>query len=149
MQVARHANECLLNQVFRPVPVACLARNELHEPVTIPVIQLGECTRVSFQVPRHQLTLLGRWHAASGWRASAQARWSAMQFDDDRNQFALGSFWALDARVARAVGSRLELFAAGENLTGERWDVGRTPLRTIGPPRTLRAGVRLDVPALR
>jgi outer membrane receptor protein involved in Fe transport len=97
------------------------------------------------QVPRHQLSLLGRWQPAARWRASAQARWSARQYDDDRNQFALGSFWALDALVARGIGPRLEVFAAGENLAGSRWDVGRTPLRTIGPPRTLRAGLRVDV----
>jgi outer membrane receptor protein involved in Fe transport len=99
------------------------------------------------QVPRHLLTLSARWHPANGWRASAQARWSASQYDDDRNLFLLEPFWAIDALVSRAVGSKVELFAAGENLLGDRWDVGRTPVRTIGPPRSLRAGLRLDVSA--
>lgn len=97
------------------------------------------------QVPRHQLTLQARWRAPYGLRAAAQARWSGAQYDDDRNQFRLDSFWGLDALVARPVSRRLELFAAVENLTGERWDVGRTPLRTIGPPRSLRGGLRVDV----
>jgi outer membrane receptor protein involved in Fe transport len=99
------------------------------------------------QVPRHLLTLTGRWQPAGGWLASAQARWSASQYDDDRNTFLLEPFWALDALVSRALGSKVELFAAGENLLGDRWDVGRTPLRTIGPPRSLRAGLRVDVSA--
>lgn len=101
------------------------------------------------QVPRHQLTLQGRWRAPWGLRAAAQARWSGSQYDDDRNQFRLDAFWGVDALVARAVNRRLEVFAAAENLTGERWDVGRTPLRTIGPPRSLRAGLRLDLSAVR
>jgi hypothetical protein len=32
---------------------------------------------------------------------------------------------------------------AGENLTDAEYDVGRTPLRTVGPPRTLRGGLRV------
>jgi outer membrane receptor protein involved in Fe transport len=101
------------------------------------------------QVPRHQLTLQARWRAPYRLRASAQARWSAAQYDDDRNQFRLEPFWALDAMVSRPAGRHVELFAAVENLTGERWDVGRTPLRTIGPPRSVRGGLRVDVSAAR
>ncbi|HVR70113.1 MAG TPA: TonB-dependent receptor [Vicinamibacteria bacterium] len=97
------------------------------------------------QVPRHQVTLQSRWRAPHGLRVSAQARWSGAQYDDDRNQFELGSFWALDGLVSRPFGRRLELFAAVENLTGERWDVGRTPLRTVGPPRSIRGGLRIEL----
>jgi outer membrane receptor protein involved in Fe transport len=97
------------------------------------------------QVPRHQVTLQARWRAPGELAASVQARWSGAQYDDDRNQFLLEAFWAVDARVARALGRRLEVFAAGENLTGARWDVGRTPLRTLGPPRSVRGGLRIDV----
>jgi outer membrane receptor protein involved in Fe transport len=101
------------------------------------------------QVPRHTLTLQARWSAPGNVRASAQARWSGAQYDDDRNAFRLDSFWAVDALVARPVGRRLELFAAAENLTGERWDVARTPLRSVGPPRSVRLGLRLELTALR
>jgi hypothetical protein len=38
---------------------------------------------------------------------------------------------------------RVELFAAIENAFDEEQDVGRTPLRTIGLPRTSRAGIRV------
>jgi iron complex outermembrane recepter protein len=99
------------------------------------------------QVPRHQLTLQARWRAPRGFHASAQARWSGGQFDDDRNQFLLRRFWALDALVSRALTRRLEAFVAAENLGGGRWDVARTPLLTIGPPRSVRAGVRVEARA--
>jgi outer membrane receptor protein involved in Fe transport len=99
------------------------------------------------QVPRHQLTLQARWRAPHGLRASAQARWSSAQYDDDRNQFRLRPFWALDALVSRAVTRRLEAFVAAENLGGGRWDVARTPLLGIGPPRSVRVGLRVEARA--
>ena len=36
----------------------------------------------------------------------------------------------------------LEVFAAGENLTGRQVEVARTPVLTLGPPRTVQAGLR-------
>ena len=48
-----------------------------------------------------------------------------------------------DARAGWVVKRGLELFGAVENLLDDEQDVGRTPLRTIGLPRTARAGVRL------
>ena len=38
----------------------------------------------------------------------------------------------------------LSAFVAGENLLGRRYEVGRTPVLTVGPPRLLRLGLRLD-----
>jgi hypothetical protein len=38
------------------------------------------------------------------------------------------------------------VFAAMENVLDDEQDVGRTPLRTIGLPRTTRVGVRLIFP---
>jgi len=37
----------------------------------------------------------------------------------------------------------VSFFLAGENLGDADYDVGRTPLRTIGPPRTIRGGLRV------
>ena len=37
-------------------------------------------------------------------------------------------------------------FFAVENLFDKDYDTGRTPLRTIGYPRTIRAGVRIALP---
>jgi hypothetical protein len=32
---------------------------------------------------------------------------------------------------------------AGENLANVEYDVGRTPVRTVGPRRTVRGGLRV------
>ena len=37
------------------------------------------------------------------------------------------------------------MFGALENLTGERYDIGRTPIRTIGPPLLARIGLRVHL----
>jgi hypothetical protein len=37
------------------------------------------------------------------------------------------------------------VFVAAENLFDVRYDIGRTPNRTIAPPRSLRAGITLDL----
>ena len=39
----------------------------------------------------------------------------------------------------------VELFAAAENLLDSEVVVGRTPVRKLGAPRTIRAGLRLRV----
>ena len=80
--------------------------------------------------------------------AIGRARWSAEyrfideQFDDDRNQFPLDESSMVDARVGWMLNRRLEIFGAIENLFDEEQDVGRTPIRTIGLPRTSRVGMR-------
>ncbi|HVD78102.1 MAG TPA: hypothetical protein VNH43_10840, partial [Vicinamibacteria bacterium] len=52
----------------------------------------------------------------------------------------------VDVLAARPLGRDTELYVASENLFDARYDVGRTPLRTLGPPRSIRAGVRIHVP---
>jgi outer membrane receptor protein involved in Fe transport len=91
-----------------------------------------------------------RWNHAVGARASfnalrlsAEWRYIGRQFDDDRNAFVLDRSTMTDARAGWMLRRSVEIFAAVENLFDEEQDVGRTPLRTIGLPRTARAGVRL------
>jgi len=95
------------------------------------------------QVPRLNASagLRVNWKRLSG---AAEWRYSARQFDDDRNQFALDPSSMIDARAAWSLRRRTEIFAALENVLDEEQDVGRTPLRTIGLPRTLRVGVRVQ-----
>jgi outer membrane receptor protein involved in Fe transport len=94
------------------------------------------------QVPRRQITLQARLEPSRGPRLAVQARWSTSQFDDDRNQFRLAAMRTVDATVGLPLG-RWDVFVAGENLLNQRYEVGRTPLLSIGPPRSVRAGVRL------
>jgi outer membrane receptor protein involved in Fe transport len=94
------------------------------------------------QVPRDQVTALlafARPHLAT---VTVQARWSGPQYDDDLNAFRLGNAFTLDALVSRELVAGMEVFVAGENLTDRRNEIGRTPVLTLGPPATYRAGLR-------
>jgi outer membrane receptor protein involved in Fe transport len=95
------------------------------------------------QVPRHQLTFQMRYSNPSRVIVGLQGRVVGAQFDDDQNQFKLDRFFTLDALASRPVGHGVELFAAVENLFDREYTVGRTPLRTIGPPLLARFGIRL------
>lgn len=97
------------------------------------------------QVPRHQGSLSLR-YAHPAMRVGVQARFAGRQFDDDLNLFPLGRATTVDLLAARPLGRGLEVYAAAENVFDARYDVGRTPLRTLGPPRSIRAGVRLHAP---
>jgi outer membrane receptor protein involved in Fe transport len=91
-------------------------------------------------IPRHQAVLQARYD--SDWRLGLQARWIGEAWEDDRNTLVLDSAFIFDLLVSRRIGDRLELFAAGENLLDAAVVVGRTPVRKLGAPRTIRAGVR-------
>jgi outer membrane receptor protein involved in Fe transport len=95
------------------------------------------------QVPRHSFTFQTRYMNPSLFTLAFQGRASSSQFDDDQNLFPLDSYFTLDAYLARRVTPRLELFLAAENLFNQRYTVGRTPVRTLGPPLLFRAGFRL------
>jgi outer membrane receptor protein involved in Fe transport len=92
-------------------------------------------------IPRHQAALQARYDSV--WQLGLQARWIGEAWEDDRNTLLLDSAFVLDAFVARRLPAGLEFFAAAENLLDADVVVGRTPVRTLGAPRLLRAGVRL------
>ena len=95
------------------------------------------------QVARRQLSFQLR-HAGDGPLSfGLQGRASGAQFDDDQNLLKLGGYFTLDAFLARRLGRSLDAFVAAENLTGQRYEVGRTPVLTLGPPAFIRIGVRL------
>ena len=98
------------------------------------------------QVPRLQIGGSVTYASAHGLTGSAQARVSASQFDDDINQFVLGRYGVIDGAVSQALGRWAQAYVTVENLLDAEYDVGRTPIRTVGWPRTLRVGVRLFVP---
>jgi outer membrane receptor protein involved in Fe transport len=75
-----------------------------------------------------------------------QARRVGMQFDDDLNVFELEPFGVVDASVSQELIRGLNIFLAVENIGDVDYDVGRTPIRTIGWPRTARIGVRVFLP---
>jgi outer membrane receptor protein involved in Fe transport len=75
---------------------------------------------------------------------SLQERASGHQFDDDANQYLLHSYFRFDAYASRSVGRHVEMYASGENLFDRSIEVGKTPILTLGTPRTARVGLRLN-----
>ncbi len=90
------------------------------------------------QVPRQQATLQLSYRSLLGM----QGRWSAMQFDDDVNRFALRSYLVADLFAAVPIASRVEATFAVENILDHRIEAGATPVTTLGQPRAIRAGIR-------
>jgi outer membrane receptor protein involved in Fe transport len=96
------------------------------------------------QVPRHQFTFQARYVNPARITVGLQGRASSAQFDDDLNQFRLGSYFTLDALVSRRLNHHLEVFGAVENVFNQRYEVGKTPVTTLGPPILARGGIRLQ-----
>jgi len=73
-----------------------------------------------------------------------QGRFVGEQYDDDQNTFLLRRFFVMDAMVSHSLRPGVEVFAAAENLLNQRYDVGLTPILSVGPPILARAGIRLQ-----
>ena len=99
------------------------------------------------QTPRHQLTFQARYSNPSRITLAIQGRAAGAQFDDDQNLLRLDRFFTLDLFASRALHRNVEVFAAFENLFDQRYAIGRTPVKTIGPPLLARVGIRLRVGA--
>jgi outer membrane receptor protein involved in Fe transport len=133
---------------FRPTALwtvnvlAALTSSRFHATPAQPAL---EGNRVP-QVPRYQLGGGVTYFHPRGFTGAAQLRVVGAQFDDDLNQMELRAFAIVDASVSQEVHRGLELFLAVENLTDAEYDVGRTPIRTVGWPRTFRGGIRLSLP---
>jgi outer membrane receptor protein involved in Fe transport len=98
------------------------------------------------EVARNLATLNVRAAKPKMGTLSLQSRLSGRMFDDDANDFLLHGFFRLDAYSSHSFGSRLEIFAAGENLLDRSITVSQTPTATLGQPRVWRVGfdVRTD-----
>jgi outer membrane receptor protein involved in Fe transport len=96
------------------------------------------------QTPRHQFSFQWR-ENASRWTFALQGRAGSRQFDDDQNLLSLDPYFNLDAFVSRTLRPNVELFGAIENVLNQRYQVGRTPVITLGPPILARVGVRLNL----
>jgi outer membrane receptor protein involved in Fe transport len=97
------------------------------------------------QVPKVQGSVALTWADPRFVTVGTQLRFSGKQFDDDLNTaaFVLGSYAVWDATASRAIVRGLNAFVAVENILDEEFDTARTPLRSVGWPRTVRAGARI------
>lgn len=103
-----------------------------------------EGTRIP-QVPRHQLTYQLRYVADKNWSAGLQGRNIGAQFDDDQNLFRLERYFTLDVFASKHINRNFTAFIAAENLFDKKYAVGRTPILTLGSPRLVRVGFRLEL----
>ena len=102
------------------------------------VVREGELRGRSVpQVPRHQATAQLSWR-----RLGAQLRWSAMQFDDDRNELPLGAYLVADLFASHPLTRGVDLTLAAENVFDRDVEVSATPVITLGQPRAFRVGLR-------
>ncbi len=97
------------------------------------------------EVPRNTATFQATYSQPSGWTFALQGRYTGLQYDDDLNQFPLPPAFTLDTLVSHPLGHRLEIYAAAENLTADRYAVARVPFTEIGPPVLVRGGIRLHL----
>jgi outer membrane receptor protein involved in Fe transport len=120
---------------------------------TVPPGEISLLGNQVAQVPRNVFTWEARYWNPSRIMLSVQGRFVGNQFDDDQNQYPLGRFYTMDLQIGRNLTRNLEIFAAAENLTNERYNVDNTPnpaggsLFNIGPPILYRVGLRLNFPA--
>ncbi len=96
------------------------------------------------QVARHQFTFQMRYSNPSLVTVGLQGRAASSQFDDDQNVFRLASYFSLDTLVSRRINENVEAFVAVENIFNQRYEVGKTPVTTLGPPILVRGGFRLN-----
>jgi outer membrane receptor protein involved in Fe transport len=94
------------------------------------------------QVPRWQASI-GLDGTAGAVGGAVAVRLGGAQFDDDRNQFELNPATVADASAWWRPHPRVTVIGAVENVADAVYDVGRTPVRTVGTPRLARVGVRV------
>lgn len=97
------------------------------------------------QVPNWQGGFSVTWADPTWFTAATQVRFSGDQFDDDLNRaaFVLEKYVVWDATVSRAIVRGVNAFVAIENILDKEFDTARTPVRSIGWPRTVRVGARI------
>jgi outer membrane receptor protein involved in Fe transport len=98
------------------------------------------------QVPRYSIGAGVIAEAPRVATFSVQARFVGAQFEDDLNELVLEDYVVVDASASRALVRTVHLFLGVENLFDVEYDVARTPVRSIGWPLTVRAGVRVFLP---
>jgi outer membrane receptor protein involved in Fe transport len=97
------------------------------------------------QVPVWQGGFTVTWADPEWFTAATQVRFSGDQYDDDLNTeaFILEKYAVWDATVSRAIVRSVHAFLAVENILDTEYDTARTPIRSIGWPRTVRVGARI------
>ncbi|MDE3105288.1 MAG: TonB-dependent receptor [Acidobacteriota bacterium] len=97
------------------------------------------------QVPRNTADMALRWSRPQSVTASLSLRLSGQQFDDSANHYRLAPYQQVDLFASRALGRHASVYATVQNLVGKPAEAGRTPLLTLGLPRTALLGIRWNI----
>lgn len=95
------------------------------------------------QVARNQFSAQAIYTRPRVGTLHLQVRASGMQFDDDQNAFPLRSYFVVGALYSRRIHRNIDIYAAVENAFDTQVDAARTPILSLGQPRTARIGLRL------
>jgi outer membrane receptor protein involved in Fe transport len=98
------------------------------------------------QVPHNSFTFQARYSNPRIITVAVTGRAIGNAFDDDQNQFPLGSFFVLDAMISRRIGAGMEIYGAAENLFNATYYTAATPVLQLGLPIVGRIGVRWEFP---
>ena len=93
-------------------------------------------------VPHNEFVFQGTWAAPAKLFVAVQGRTAGNEFDDDQNRLPLGSYFVLSTTVSRPLPKGFDVYFQGENLTNSQYDIGRTPVVTLGQPILARVGFR-------
>ncbi len=93
-------------------------------------------------VPLNEFVFQGTWAAPKHTLVAIQGRTASNEFDDDQNLLPLGGYFVLSATVSHPLPKGFEVFFQGENLTNSSYEIGRTPVVTLGQPILARIGFR-------
>ncbi len=95
------------------------------------------------QVPRNSASVQARFAQPKLGVFAVDVRASGQQFDDTANVFRLAGYTQVDLYADHGFGHGLRAYASVQNVSGDLIEAGRTPILTLGIPRTLMIGVRL------
>ena len=93
-------------------------------------------------VPRNEFAFQGTWVAPKQFFVAIQGRTASNEYDDDQNLLPLGAYFVLSATVSHPLPKGFDVFFQGENLTNDQYNIGRTPVVTLGQPILARVGLR-------
>jgi outer membrane receptor protein involved in Fe transport len=94
------------------------------------------------QVPRNLVTMQMRFSDPRLGVFAVDLRASGQQFDDSANQYRLAGYGQVDLYAAHNFRERWTVYGMVQNVTNEPVEAGRTPILTLGSPRTVLGGIR-------
>jgi outer membrane receptor protein involved in Fe transport len=95
------------------------------------------------QVPRNTATVQMRFEKEPLGVFSVDLRTSGQQFDDSANQYLLDGYVQVDMYAEHVFWHKLRVYGEVQNLLNQPVQAGKTPILTLGGPRTVLVGLRV------